>query len=224
VKLGRAGDDFHEVLDGLSEGERIVTMGNLLIDAQAQLNQSGAGTDYQPTTPSTGTERAPGSSTPTVARTPTESLTPTQANAAREFLTAADAVRSALSADNLSRFNQQAAKLHERLPALLNAFDNAPVWQPLLATVEANAHLEEAKDLKAARKAYYGLSAALVEFGQNLRAQGGEFASLKVYQCPMLKQAFPGAPQKGFWMQMEGPLRNPYFGAEMIDCGTEIKP
>ena len=37
------------------------------------------------------------------------------------------------------------------------------------------------------------------------------------------KQAFPGAPSKGLWMQLEGPLRNPYFGAEMIDCGTEIK-
>jgi Cu(I)/Ag(I) efflux system membrane fusion protein len=38
VKLGRAGDDWLEVLDGLSEGDRIVTAGNMLIDAQAQLN------------------------------------------------------------------------------------------------------------------------------------------------------------------------------------------
>jgi hypothetical protein len=41
------------------------------------------------------------------------------------------------------------------------------------------------------------------------------FSALKVYQCPMLKQAFPGAPPKGLWMQLQGPLRNPYFGAEM---------
>ena len=40
VHLGRAGDDSWEVLEGVSEGERIVTAGNLLIDAQAQLNQS----------------------------------------------------------------------------------------------------------------------------------------------------------------------------------------
>ena len=32
---------------------------------------------------------------------------------------------------------------------------------------------------------------------------------------PMLKQAFPGPPPKGLWMQLQGPLRNPYFGAEM---------
>lgn len=38
VKLGRAGDEHWEILDGVKEGERIVTTGNLLIDGQAQLN------------------------------------------------------------------------------------------------------------------------------------------------------------------------------------------
>jgi multidrug efflux pump subunit AcrA (membrane-fusion protein) len=37
VKLGRAGDELWEVLDGLKEGERVVTTGNLLIDSEAQL-------------------------------------------------------------------------------------------------------------------------------------------------------------------------------------------
>ena len=37
VKLGRTGDEFWEVLDGLHEGEKVVTTGNLLIDSEAQL-------------------------------------------------------------------------------------------------------------------------------------------------------------------------------------------
>ncbi|HEV2693206.1 MAG TPA: heavy metal-binding domain-containing protein [Verrucomicrobiae bacterium] len=37
VKLGRIGDDYAEVLDGLSEGDKVVTNGGLLIDAEAQL-------------------------------------------------------------------------------------------------------------------------------------------------------------------------------------------
>ena len=41
VKLGRAGDTAWEVLDGLAEGERVVTAGNLLIDGQAQLDLPG---------------------------------------------------------------------------------------------------------------------------------------------------------------------------------------
>jgi len=40
VKLGRVGDEFVEVLDGLQEGDRVVTSGNLLIDAEAQISQS----------------------------------------------------------------------------------------------------------------------------------------------------------------------------------------
>jgi len=128
-----------------------------------------------------------------------------------------------LSGDSLSGFNQHAARLHELLPGLLNAFDRNPAWQPLIARIETNAHLEKSADLKSARKQFYALSTAVVEFAQKLRAQQKEFGSLKVYQCPMLKQAFPGAPSKGLWIQLEGPLRNPYFGAEMIECGTEIK-
>ena len=40
VKLGRVGDEFVEVLDGLAEGDKIVTSGGLLIDAEAQISQS----------------------------------------------------------------------------------------------------------------------------------------------------------------------------------------
>jgi hypothetical protein len=40
VKLGRVGDEFVEVLDGLKEGEKIVTSGGLLIDAEAQISKS----------------------------------------------------------------------------------------------------------------------------------------------------------------------------------------
>ncbi len=38
VKLGRAGDASWEVIEGLREGERVVTSGSMLIDSQAQIN------------------------------------------------------------------------------------------------------------------------------------------------------------------------------------------
>ncbi|AKC82994.1 hypothetical protein IMCC26134_09790 [Verrucomicrobia bacterium IMCC26134] len=40
LKLGRAGDDDWEVLEGLSEGDRVVTQGNLLVDGQARLDRA----------------------------------------------------------------------------------------------------------------------------------------------------------------------------------------
>jgi membrane fusion protein, copper/silver efflux system len=39
VKLGRQGDSLWEVLQGLDEGERVVTSGNVLLDAQAQFTR-----------------------------------------------------------------------------------------------------------------------------------------------------------------------------------------
>ena len=42
LKLGRQGDNAWEVIEGLSAGDRVVTSGNVLIDAQSQLNRSGS--------------------------------------------------------------------------------------------------------------------------------------------------------------------------------------
>ena len=40
VKLGRRGDDYTEVLDGVAEGERVVTSANFLIDAESNLKSA----------------------------------------------------------------------------------------------------------------------------------------------------------------------------------------
>ena len=40
----------------------------------------------------------------------------------------------------------------------------------------------------------------------------------------MVKRAFPGAPKSGQWLQLDAKIHNPYFGAAMIDCGSEVKP
>ena len=37
VKLGRRGEGYREVLEGLAEGEEIVTTANFLIDAESNL-------------------------------------------------------------------------------------------------------------------------------------------------------------------------------------------
>ena len=39
-----------------------------------------------------------------------------------------------------------------------------------------------------------------------------------------LKDAFPGAPNRADWLQLKAQIRNPWFGGEMIDCGSEVKP
>ena len=64
---------------------------------------------------------------------------------------------------------------------------------------------------------------AAVALAQALRRSEKEFASLKVFRCPMTKAVFPGAPASAEWMQLKPVIHNPYMGVQMQDCGTEVK-
>lgn len=210
LQLGRRGDALIEVLGGLSAGDKVVVHGNLLIDGQAEMNRSFA--THPPTTETTNTSSA------------YPALTDTERQATKEFLTLLDALTAALAADNLKEFEAQAAKLHAVTAALLAAFDGTNAWQALLKPVEQAGHLHDFADLTAARKEFHPLSEATVALAQALHRADGEFANVKVYRCPMTKNAFPGAPSRADWIQLKAEVRNPYYGAEMLDCGTEVKP
>ena len=215
VKLGRAGDEDWEVLDGLNERDRVVTSGNLLIDAQAQLRAGGSGGGGEHSHEAT-SGHAPDAKLPP--------LTAAQRDAAKQLLAATAALSSALAADNLGAFNSDAPKVHPAVAALAAAFAKESPWRPLIDSADSAAHIESAADLKAARKKFLPLSSVAVAFTKRLRAQDAEFTSIKVFRCPMAKDSFPGAPSAAEWIQTAGPLKNPYFGAEMLDCGTEVKP
>ena len=132
------------------------------------------------------------------------------------FLTEANGVSQALAADNLKTFNTQIAKL----PALLQPLTNAlPATSPLGPPLRNLAALKwhPAQDLADARKQFLPFSTTVAELAKQLRKQDLNFASLKIYHCPM-------APEPGLWMQARGPLRNPFFGAKMLKCGEEVLP
>ncbi len=208
LKLGRRGDALVEVTSGLSVGDKVVVNGNLLIDGQAEMNRAFA----EPAA-----TNAPAVTLP--------ALTEAQRKAVKDFLALADAITASLAADKLDEFNTQAAKSHAAMPALMDAFVNADkAWHPLLKGLEEAGHLEKADDLKAARKTFHPFSNAAVALAQALRRGEKEFASLKVFRCPMTKAVFPGAPASAEWMQLKPAISNPYMGVQMNDCGTEVKP
>lgn len=223
VKIGRRGDTLWEVLDGLREGERVVTMGNLLIDAQAQLHQAVSGG-----TPAGGREHPV---VPTEVRPDVEAkavglaehLAPAQRQTAEEFLAVVDGLAAALAQDRVADYNKELARLHPALGALARAVGETKGWTELVKKLDAVGHLGVAADLTTARQAFFPLSLAVVELARRLRDAHPEFATLKIYQCPMADRAFPGAPKNGYWIQLQPPLRNPFFGAEMLDCGREVK-
>ncbi|MDA0292477.1 MAG: efflux RND transporter periplasmic adaptor subunit [Verrucomicrobia bacterium] len=164
VRVGRRGDTSVEILGGLAEGEKVVTQGNLMIDAEAQMTQ--------PESFGVGEAKPPHAVD----------------DATMKRWTALSAAAAALAADDLAAFNASGA-----------------VTAP-------------AADLGAARSAFYEAVTPAVE--EALRHPG----IVRVYECPMTAALFPGAPNKARWIQLDAPLRNPWFGAAMLECGSEVKP
>jgi Protein of unknown function (DUF3347) len=68
--------------------------------------------------------------------------------------------------------------------------------------------LAKAKDLKATREAFKPLSASLVKYLADNKAGKGTYHEA---YCPMAKAS---------WLQTEKEVRNPYYGKEMLTCGT----
>ncbi len=172
VQVGRSGDALVEVLSGLAEGDRVVTQGALLIDAQAQLTLAAS-----PSAPTSASPTAPSVALNTLAST---------------AIDAADA----LASDDYARYQ----KLFPTLSAAAMEFSALPALQ--LGT-----------DIKSARRSFEPWSTSVADFLKPQRAALG----VKIFQCPMSPVL-----KKGRWLQRTQPVKNPFFGSAMPDCGEEI--
>ena len=201
VKLGRRGDTFVEILTGLSEGDKVVTNGNLLMDGQAEMNRSFA---------------PPQKAAP--------ALNDVQRKAVESFIQAADAISAALSKDDLVAFNKASSEAMPATEALAAALADRTELADAMKKLVAASHPHFAADLAAARKMFHPFSTAAVALLEPLR-KGDKPVTLEVFECPMVNKAVPGAPKNGRWVQVAGTsIRNPYMGVEMFDCGTKIEP
>jgi hypothetical protein len=145
-------------------------------------------------------------------------LTEAQRQALKDFVTVAADISQALAADDLNQFNQHTARLPVVLPALQKELAASPRWAGLMQRLAAfGGEANPAKDLDAARQQFLPFSTAVVDLAKQLRKEDPALKDLKIYHCPM-------APKPGLWMQAKGPLRNPFYGSQMLTCGEEIKP
>ncbi len=197
VKVGRVGDEGVEILSGLSPNESVVSEGNLLIDAEAQLRGG-----IQPTAPS------PAKSAPLPA-------------GAGAFLDQLAKVSASLAADDAAAAASAARPL--RALAVTIAL---PADSPLaenLRTLRAIPDSPPGGDLSAMRKVFLPWSQAGAALALALRQQGAA-PGVRIFECPMTGGSFPGAPARARWVQTDGLTRNPYLGAAMLTCGEEVRP
>ncbi len=215
VTLGRQGDDHWEVVRGLEEGDRVVTSGNVLIDAQAQFNRSASPSNAEEENLAS-PDLIAGHHHSMAAASAVE-LTDSQQQAVAGFLTVADGISTALAADQLEPLRPLVGRLPSVAEALAKEFSDEHPWHEVVASIQASSRWSPPSNLETARQSFLPFSTQVVELAQRLRSHEARFASTKVFFCPM-------APKPGLWFQAKGPLRNPYYGAKMLTCGEEVPP
>lgn len=209
VKLGRRGDKLMEILSGIEAGDKVVTNGNLLIDGQAEMNRS----FMSPVEPMAPVEMS----------APLTTLSEPQKQAIVEFVKVADAMAAALAADDLVAFNKVSEPTMETTGLLVEALRSPEGTLETLDALEESMHFHGFEDIQSARVAFHKFTLAATAVLEPLRL-AAEAPEFDVWECGMVDQAIPGAPKKGRWVQTHGREgQNPFFGAEMLDCASEIK-
>jgi hypothetical protein len=109
-------------------------------------------------------------------------------------------IQSALASDRVEGVRADAGAI---------ATAAADLGAPAVKIGTAAVQLAAASDLADARGKFGALSEALDTYmtGQQLAPPDG----VRVAFCPMVKQP---------WLQRDGSLRNPYFGSQMLACGS----
>jgi hypothetical protein len=110
-------------------------------------------------------------------------------------------VQTALAADSLSGAQTAAKALSAQAGKL------GPALKAVLAPADK---LAGAADIKAARAAFGELSDAMI----TMAGAGTGGKGVRVAYCPMVKKS---------WLQKDGEIANPYYGSQMLRCGSFTK-
>jgi Cu(I)/Ag(I) efflux system membrane fusion protein len=203
IELGPKGEGFFVVLDGLAEGEVVVSRGNFQIDAELQIR--GQRSMMSP---------AGRASTDTLER---PKVTGEAGEALARLWRSYDALSDALASDDAAEAREAAGKFGNVISSVDVAvlpIRTAQLWRDQRERIgKAAGRAERADDIAAMREAFQPISLGMLAVLSSVRVEG--VGPLYEAHCPMAFD-FAGAS----WVSPDRAIRNPYFGDEMYRCGT----
>lgn len=208
VSIGGLTEERAIIAEGLEAGEVVATQGNFLLDSQSQLAGNPSLLDPRRA------QRFPPGPLPNL---PTEPLLQLSAEASLEFDRAFKAyfeIQEALARDEAAPA-VSVNLLIEALSLCLQIDELPDDVQREMGTARRSAE-RLVGDIDLARPAFRTVSHAMIRSAYQVRGTSSS-TSMIHYFCPMV----PGGG--GDWLQSQEPLRNPYWGAEMLSCGEMVK-
>lgn len=208
IELGTSYDDAYQVLEGLSKGDEIVSQGAFYIDAAAQLQGKPSMMNYTFNS-SDGQDKL------------LLSDKDMQANDGRIDMTGLTHENSTLEQMIQSYFLLKDAMVLDDFKTAIThvkEFDLkfTDVKKQPISNLDkldkALAKMKKSADLKALRVSFKGFNHELITL---LKAQKEFNSTMYVQFCPMADNN-SGA----LWLSAEKEIRNPYFGKQMLQCGS----
>ncbi len=208
VRLGEAVMDGYLVEAGLEAGDQVVTHGTFTIDAAAQLNNQRSMINQH--------VEVPGQSQQLVEADFRENTPQAFRRQLDESLQQYLAIKDALVATD-SVAARQAAEVFlqslQRIDGLLLEEAAFQYWKEHSEKLRSHAqNLAAADGVAAQREQFDSLSQLMI---RALEAFGPANQGIYVQYCPM---AFDNTGAD--WLAQEEEIRNPYFGDQMLTCGT----
>lgn len=228
VILGEDAGDSYIVKSGLEEGEEIASNGVFKIDASAQL--AGKKSMMNPTGKKTATGHNHGADIgETVDMDMSEMNTAiNQSKIPAEFKKQMGNVveRYLFLKDKLVNDNSDIQKEVSGMKKALAEVDmfllledahNA--WMDALKSFDRELkNLAATSNITAQRSEFLNLSSSLSDIIQLLGVEMKENQNLYLQYCPMANDN-----NGGYWLSTENEISNPYFGSEMLECGSTEK-
>jgi len=208
LELGEALGDRYRVLDGLEAGEEVVTYGNFSIDAAAQLNNQASmmNRDVQIKGESGAKE------TPNYRAEASTSFKQELGSAIEAYLRLKDAL---VATDAETAVTQAKAFTNEveKVSSEELTGDALEYWrQQRGALIAHGKNINQSGEVSEQRTQFDFLSQSLIK---TVKAFGAAEQTYYVQHCPMAFD-WEGAN----WISDVEEIRNPYFGDEMLTCGT----
>jgi Cu(I)/Ag(I) efflux system membrane fusion protein len=201
---GKEQGSYYQVLQGLQEGDRIVSSANFLIDAESQVQ--GALKDWQGEQPG---------STPKMTEKPSPQPSNSNLSAPVEpVLDSYKRIHELLTENKFSEIPAEAENLRKNVHQLLQVDPSSRPerYKELVIKLDGSADQFTPKDIDQARVEFGQLSADLIAFLKEFMPDSDD--PLYAIKCPMWKKS------PAVWLQDSTDVKNPFLGPDMLACGA----
>lgn len=210
IELGERVGGNYLINNGLQAGDEVVTYGSFSIDAAAQLNNQQSMMNRM-----VSNEGNSPSDIPQYASLTPQAFQEQLAEIVAAYLPLKDALVHANRETAQAEANELLSKIEAADMTLLKG-DIHTYWMAQAKALAAHAEeIASSEEISVQRDQFSFLSAGLIETIQALGIRGD---TVFVQHCPMAMDN-----QGADWLSLQEEIQNPYFGDQMLTCGSVVQ-